>query len=423
MAHPPESDRLMRPDLKCAAQGRATANARGLLPPPRPALPRTLQCRGRRSRAEGRQGDKEWRALLLPLPGPGTLRFGSPHPCSDSGAGRRVQPTMVLTQARARALSAMSGKCRRSSTAADSSPPSCQARRIASAVTSSTTNMPGAWGRAARGTSQCGLHGMPRARKPTARWQTTLWDPTCGTSSRPWPPSQMAWRWRWMCSRHASMRIEKRDSTTRLWSPPGRACFARAPGGARQHHDHTLAKLVEAWLSGPAGEGTAEQMSRKLRMLSPPVRGARGLAAGSATSAPARPEAALDGRCRRSRRFLHRLMIEFRDRLGHLGVQQGRPPWRGSAIAQRAMRRHRRSVPTGAARGRHQPRNCPATCRGPRDLEAPPSGARAATSILLPPKSIPTRMSDIGGVLTPTGTPRLNEPSARGCSGCAARGG
>ena len=64
-------------------------------------------------------------------------------PCFGLDFG--AQPTVVLTHDRALALSAMGGKCRRSSTTADSSPPSFYTRRMASAVTSSTTNMPRFW--------------------------------------------------------------------------------------------------------------------------------------------------------------------------------------------------------------------------------------------------------------------------------------
>ena len=68
------------------------------------------------------------------------------HSCPWSGAGRGAQPTMARTHRRAFSPSVMSGKWRRSSTTADSSPPSSQARRIASAVASSTRNMLGRLG-------------------------------------------------------------------------------------------------------------------------------------------------------------------------------------------------------------------------------------------------------------------------------------
>src|SRR4051812_30752069 len=48
---------------------------------------------------------------------------------------------MMRTHSPALALSVISGKCRRNSTMADSSPPSSYARRIASAVGSSTLSM------------------------------------------------------------------------------------------------------------------------------------------------------------------------------------------------------------------------------------------------------------------------------------------
>ena len=85
----------------------------------------------------------------------------APHPCSRLGAGRGVgrHPTMARTHRRACALSVMSGKCRCSSTTPASSPPSSQARRIAVAVSSSTTNMPKAWVRCVVGTSSGRAHG------------------------------------------------------------------------------------------------------------------------------------------------------------------------------------------------------------------------------------------------------------------------
>src|SRR4051794_28010088 len=49
---------------------------------------------------------------------------------------------MIRAQSRALALSLISGKCRLNSAMPDSSPPSSQARRIASAEVSSTANMP-----------------------------------------------------------------------------------------------------------------------------------------------------------------------------------------------------------------------------------------------------------------------------------------
>jgi hypothetical protein len=55
--------------------------------------------------------------------------------------GNGCQPAIARTQSRAFALSAIPGKCRRSSTTADSSPLSSNALRIAAAVASSTLNM------------------------------------------------------------------------------------------------------------------------------------------------------------------------------------------------------------------------------------------------------------------------------------------
>jgi hypothetical protein len=55
------------------------------------------------------------------------------------------QVAIIRTQRRAAALSMIPGKCRRSSTAADSSPLSSNTWRMASAVASSTLNMTRAW--------------------------------------------------------------------------------------------------------------------------------------------------------------------------------------------------------------------------------------------------------------------------------------
>lgn len=57
-------------------------------------------------------------------------------------AGSGSQLAIVRTQRRAFSLSAIPGKCRRSSTTAESSPLSSYTRRMASAVAKSTLNMP-----------------------------------------------------------------------------------------------------------------------------------------------------------------------------------------------------------------------------------------------------------------------------------------
>jgi len=85
---------------------------------------------------------------------------------SGSGAGAGSAQLMIICKhSRARALSVMSGKCRRSSTTPDSSPPSWQAWRIARAVTSSTANMGGAWTGLIAGSKQafvppCSVQGL-----------------------------------------------------------------------------------------------------------------------------------------------------------------------------------------------------------------------------------------------------------------------
>lgn len=78
-----------------------------------------------------------------------------------SGSGRGVQPTITCRHRRATALSLISGKCRRSSTTPDRSPPSSQARRMAAAVVSSTRNMFATWGQ---------THGRARRCGPTRDW-------------------------------------------------------------------------------------------------------------------------------------------------------------------------------------------------------------------------------------------------------------
>ena len=58
-----------------------------------------------------------------------------------AGTGSGRHPAMIRTHSRPLALSVMSGKCRRSTRTADSSPSLLNAIRIASAVASSTQNM------------------------------------------------------------------------------------------------------------------------------------------------------------------------------------------------------------------------------------------------------------------------------------------
>ena len=68
------------------------------------------------------------------------------------GAG--CQPAIARAHRRAASLSAIPGKCRRSSTAAASSPLSSNTRRMISAVAASTLNMAPRWAGAPRPTSQ-----------------------------------------------------------------------------------------------------------------------------------------------------------------------------------------------------------------------------------------------------------------------------
>jgi Transposase DDE domain group 1 len=72
------------------------------------------------------------------------------------GEGRGFQPAMVRAHARACVSSVTPGNRRRSSTAADSSPPRSKALRIAAASASLTTNIPAAWGRTPRPASRTG---------------------------------------------------------------------------------------------------------------------------------------------------------------------------------------------------------------------------------------------------------------------------
>ena len=127
----------------------------------------------------------------------------SPHPCFPSGAGRRVQPTMVRTHRRAFSPSATR---RHSSATANSSPPSLQAWQIAAAVSSSL----GAWGdeRRGQGGSRPAAAGPPcRALRRSGMKGTRTYHATpaarcaCGHEIRPRPhppllpdPTEMAAR-------------------------------------------------------------------------------------------------------------------------------------------------------------------------------------------------------------------------------------
>ena len=94
-----------------------------------------------------RGGDyRRWadRTLCRPLLGSLTSR-------GFTGSG--FQPAMIRAQSRACALSLTPGNKRRSSTAADSSPPRSKAARIAAASASVTTNMSTGWVRAPRAAS------------------------------------------------------------------------------------------------------------------------------------------------------------------------------------------------------------------------------------------------------------------------------
>ena len=94
-----------------------------------------------------RGGDyRRWadRTLCRPLLGSLTSR-------GFTGSG--FQPAMIRAQSRACALSVTPGNKRRSSTAADSSPPRSKAARIAAASASVTTNMSTGWVRAPRAAS------------------------------------------------------------------------------------------------------------------------------------------------------------------------------------------------------------------------------------------------------------------------------
>ena len=77
---------------------------------------------------------------------PGRRARGSLVP-DDALAGTCLHPAMIRTHSPAFTLSVISGKCGRNSTTPASSPPSSYARRIASAVASSTANMPTRLGR------------------------------------------------------------------------------------------------------------------------------------------------------------------------------------------------------------------------------------------------------------------------------------
>ena len=81
---------------------------------------------------------------MASAPGDGYRRVpGSLASCGFTDSG--FQAAMVRAQSRACTLSVMPGNSRRSSTAADNSPPRSNAARIAAASASVTTNMPAGW--------------------------------------------------------------------------------------------------------------------------------------------------------------------------------------------------------------------------------------------------------------------------------------
>jgi hypothetical protein len=100
------------------------------------------------------------RYRLHPLP-PGVGRGGA----TASG----FQPAMVRAQSRACTLSVMPGNSRRSSTAAESSPPRSKALRIAAASASLTTNIARAWGTHTAAGKQRSADTTPRRRDRAGR--------------------------------------------------------------------------------------------------------------------------------------------------------------------------------------------------------------------------------------------------------------
>ena len=81
----------------------------------------------------------------LPIARRRRVRKGTTLPVGFAGVGRGCHPAMARTHRRAFSYSEMSGKCRRSSMMADSSPSWSNTRRIDSAVASSTQNMSASW--------------------------------------------------------------------------------------------------------------------------------------------------------------------------------------------------------------------------------------------------------------------------------------
>jgi hypothetical protein len=100
------------------------------------------------------------RYRLHPLP-PGVGRGGA------TGSG--FQPAMILAHSRACTLSVMPGNSRRSSTAAESSPPRSKALRIAAASASLTTNIARAWGTHTAAGKQRSADTTPRRRDRAGR--------------------------------------------------------------------------------------------------------------------------------------------------------------------------------------------------------------------------------------------------------------
>ncbi len=98
-------------------------------------------------------------------------------PCSGEGVSG-LQLMITSKHTCARALSVMSGKCRRSSITPDSSPPSWQAWRIAWVVASSTANIAGAWTCLPGRSKQTFCDRRAAMGTGSARPARNRWDPT-----------------------------------------------------------------------------------------------------------------------------------------------------------------------------------------------------------------------------------------------------
>jgi hypothetical protein len=124
-----------RPAARCK-HGRASGQVHGLHPPAR----RCGHC------DEGPGQDVARGVATYSAFGHGLIGTRRPRaPAGFTASG--FQPAIARAHSRACAVSVTPGNSRRSSTAADSSPPRSKAARIAAASASVTTNMPGAWER------------------------------------------------------------------------------------------------------------------------------------------------------------------------------------------------------------------------------------------------------------------------------------